>query len=640
MNTVENEHFKPFVPMDVEMAEANPVTLIMGIIFTMVFSVANVYLGLKTGLTIAAAIPGSILVTGLLKSLFKRNSILEANLVASMGAVGESIASGIIYTLPAIIIWGQHLTAFSIGLMTVIGGILGIMFVVPFREYLIVEEHGKLIFPESVAVAEILTNATKGGDGLKVVMRGMCAGGIFKFIGGGLGIFNEDPLWMVNKLSTAFGMSAVASLIGVGFIVGLEVALFMLAGAILAWFGFIPIIKFIGAHSTTAIFPGPIPISQMTPMDIWSYYLRYIGAGAVATGGFISLIRSIPAIINSFKEAIKGLKSEKETGHIERQYIDTPLTWVIAIAVAAFLIIWFVPMISGLPHLGPIAAFLVVLLAFFFGVVSARMCGTVGASNNPVSGMSIACLLVIATVIKLTGIGGGANTAKVLAIIACGIAAVSISVSGGASQSLKHTYLIGGTPKKIEWAMYLGIVFAAFSSGEVILMLNKAFVLGSDKAPAPQAGLMRMLSEGVMTGNIPWTLVLIGVVIGIVIFLLNLPVLAIALGFYLPIGLSTTMVIGALIRLLVEKQFKKPSVAKKRVDKGILLSSGIVAGDALIGILIAGLITAGKDLSFVGKNIGAITRNPWLSLVFIIIISVYVYIEVISGKAEDEESYE
>lgn len=640
MNTEEHTHFKPFIPMDVDLPEANVITLVMGIIFTIVFAVANVYLGLKTGLTVAAAIPGSILASGLLKALFKRNSILEANLVASMGGVGESIASGIIYTLPAILIWGKNLTPLSIGIITVLGGLLGIMFVVPFREYLIVEEHGKLIFPESVAVSEILINANKGGDGLKVVMKGILSGGIFKFIGGGLGIFNEDPIWIVSKLSTSFGISAVASLIGVGFIVGLEVAIFMFAGALLGWFGFIPIIKFIGAHSTTAIFPGPIPISQMSSIEVWSYYLRYIGAGAVATGGFISLIKSIPAIINSFREAMKGLKAEKESGHVERQYIDTPLTWVIAISIAGFLIAWFLPIIPNLPSLGPVVAFLVVLLAFFFGVVSARMCGTVGASNNPVSGMTIACLLVIATVIKVLNVGGGADTSKVLAIVAAAIAAISISVSGGASQSLKHTYLIGGTPKKVEWAMYLGIVFAAFSSGEVILMLHKAFVLGSDKAPAPQAGLMRMLSEGVMTGNIPWTLVLIGVAFGIFIFLLKLPVLAIALGFYLPIGLSSSMLIGALIRVLVERVFKKNGEAKQRVEKGVLLTSGVVAGDALIGILIAGLITTGHDLSHIGQSLGAFSKNPWIALVFVIIISIYIYYEIASGKLDKNEKYE
>lgn len=636
----EKKEFKPFVPMDVDLPEANGVTLIMGILFTVVFAVANVYLGLKIGLTIAAAIPGSILATGLLKILFKRNSILEANLVASMGAVGESIAGGIIFTLPAIIIWGENLTFVSIGMITILGGILGIVFVVPFREYLIVEEHGKLIFPESVAVAEILTNANQGGDGLRTVMKGMCAGGIFKFIGGGFALFNEEPIWAIPKLSTAFGLNAVASLIGVGFIVGLEVAIFMFAGALLAWFGFIPIIKFIGMHVATPIFPGPIPIADMAPIQIWSYYLRYIGAGAVAAGGFISLIKSIPAIINSFKEAMKGLKAEKLEGKIERQCIDTPLSWVIGISVAGFLMAWFYPMIPGLPHLGPLVAFLVVLLSFFFGVVSARMCGTIGASNNPVSGMTIACLLLLATIIKITNLGGNPDASKVLAIVAAGIACVSIAVSGGTAQSLKHTYLIGGTPKKIEWSMYLGLIFAAFASGEVVLLLNKAFVLGSEKAPAPQAGLMKMISEGVMTGNIPWTLVIIGAIIGFVIFLVKLPVLAIALGFYLPIGLSSSILLGAVLRVIIEKKFKKNGEAKSRSEKGVLLSSGIVAGDALIGILIAAVITTGHDLSFVGKGLGSITKNPWVSLLFMGIMCIYVLIEISRGKSSKEEGFE
>ncbi|MGL6114352.1 OPT family oligopeptide transporter [Cetobacterium sp. SF1] len=634
------EQFKPFVPMDVDLPETNGVTLILGIIFTVIFAMANVYLGLKVGLTIAAAIPGSILATGLLKIIFKKNSILEANLVASMGAVGESIAGGIIFTLPAIIIWGEDLSFVSIGMITVLGGILGIMFVVPFREYLIVEEHGSLIFPESVAVAEILTNANQGGDGLKTVIKGMGAGGLFKFLGGGIALFNEEPIWQIGKLSTAFGMNAVASLIGVGFIVGLEVAIFMFSGALLAWFGFIPIIKFIGANAPTAIFPGPIPISEMAPIQIWSYYLRYIGAGAVATGGFISLIKSVPAIINSFREAMKGLKAERELGHVERQDIDTPLSWVIGISVAGFVMAWFYPMISGMPSLGPLVAFLVVLLSFFFGVVSARMCGTIGASNNPVSGMTIACLLVLATVIKVTNLGGNPDVSKVLAIVAAGIVCVSIAVSGGTAQSLKHTYLIGGTPKKIEWCMYLGLIFAAFASGEVILLLNKAFVLGSEKAPAPQAGLMKMISEGVMTGNIPWTLVLIGVVFGIVVFLLKLPVLALALGFYLPIGLSSGILVGAILRVIIEKMFLKKGESKSRVEKGVLLSSGVVAGDALMGILLALIITTGHDMSSIGQSLGSFAHSPWVSLVFIIILSLYVLYEISTGKSSKEKGYE
>jgi len=630
-------HFKPFVPMNKELPESNKITIIMGISFAILFAAANVYLGLKTGLTIAAAIPGSILGTGLLKLLFKKNSILEANLVASMAAVGESIAGGIVFTLPAIIIWGQNLTAVQIGVITMLGGLLGTLFIVPFREYLIVEEHGKLLFPESVAVAEILINANEGGDGLKTVFKGIGLGGVFKFLGGGIAIFSEEPMWAIPKLGTAFGLNAVASLMGVGFIVGMEVAMYMFAGALLAWFGFIPLVAFLGKFTPVAIFPGPAPISELVPIQIWSYYIRYIGAGAVAIGGFISLIKSAPAIINSFTQAMKGLKGEKSEKHTERQNIDTPLTWVIGGAVTVFLIVWFVPIVKGIPALGFLPALLVVFFAFFFGVVSARMCGVAGASNNPVSGMTIASLLVMATVIKLTGVGGGADTAKVMAIIAAGIVCVSIAVSGGVSQSLKHTYIIGGTPKKVEWSMYLGLIVAAFSAGGVILLLHKAFGLGTQQAPAPQAGLMRMLSEGVMTGNIPWTLVIIGVIIGIFIFLLGLPILPIALGFYLPIGLSASILIGAIVRALVDKKYKNTKESEERAEKGVLLSSGIVAGDALVGILIAGFITAGIDLTSVGKKLGAISGSPWTALVFIFIVCIYIYMNVISGKVETKE---
>lgn len=630
-------HFKPFVPMNKEIPESNSITIVMGILFAILFAAANVYLGLKTGLTIAAAIPGSILGTGLLKLLFKKNSILEANLVASMAAVGESIAGGIVFTLPAIIIWGHNLTPIQIGVITMLGGLLGTLFIVPFRQYLIVEEHGKLLFPESVAVSEILINANEGGKGLKTVFKGIGLGGVFKFLGGGLAVFSEEPSWAIPKLGTAFGLNAVASLMGVGFIVGLEVAKYMFAGALLAWFGFIPLVTFLGHVTPVAIFPGPKPISELVPIQIWSYYIRYIGAGAVAIGGFISLIKSAPAIINSFSQAMKGLKGEKIKGQRERQNVDTPLTWVIAGAVAVFLIVWLVPIVNGIPALGFLPALLVVFFAFFFGVVSARMCGVAGASNNPVSGMTIASLLIIATVIKITGVGGGADTSKVMAIIAAGIVCVSIAVSGGVSQSLKHTYIIGGTPKKVEWGMYFGLIFSAFAAGGVIILLHRAFGLGTQQAPAPQAGLMRMLSEGVMTGNIPWTLVIIGVAFGVFIYLLGLPVLPIALGFYLPIGLSASILIGAIVRAIVDKKYKNSDEAEERSEKGVLLSSGIVAGDALVGILIAGLITAGVDMTGISKNLGAIAQSPWTSLVFILIVCVFIYVNVVNGKVEKKE---
>jgi putative OPT family oligopeptide transporter len=635
-----NEHkknFKPFVSMDTVMSETTVVSIGLGILFAVIFAASNVYLGLKTGLTIAAAIPASILGTGLLKGIFKKDSILEANLVAATAAVGESIAGGIIFTLPAIIIWGHDLSATSIAIITILGGLIGMLFVVPFREYLIVEEHGVLMFPESVAAYEILVNANKGGEGFKTVLKGLGVGGIFKFMSGGLGLWTEGPSWAIAKLGTAFGFSAVASLMGVGFIVGTGVAILMFAGAFFAWFGLIPLIKFIGMGVTSPIFPATQLISEMSAGDIWSNYIRYIGAGAVAAGGFISLAKSAPAIINSFKNAMSGLGAGNDgVNKAERQHIDTPLTFVGAGAIAVFLIVWLVPLSTGIPKVGMLVSLLVVFFSFFFGVVSARMCGIMGASNNPVSGMTIASLLVIASVIKVSGVNP--ELGKIMAIIAAGTVCVSIATSGGVAQSLKHTYLVGGTPKKIEWTMFAGLVVASFAAGGVVLMLHKAFGLGSADVPAPQAGLMKMLSEGVMTGDIPWTLVIVGVVIGIMIDLLGLPILPIALGLYLPIDLSAAILTGALVRTFVEKKFKANKKEEKgRVEKGILLCSGLVAGDALIGILIAGFITFGKDLSSFGAKFGAITQNPTLGFIMFILLGAWIFLQVISGKSSDEE---
>jgi len=633
----EKKHqFKPFVSMGTAMSETTVVSIAVGILFAIIFAASNVYLGLKTGLTISAAIPASILGTGILKAVFKRDSILEANLVASVAAVGESIAGGIIFTLPAIIIWGHDLNTLSIGIITILGGLIGTLFVIPFREYLIVEEHGVLMFPESVAAYEILVNANKGGEGFKTVLKGLGMGGAFKFLSGGLGIWSEGPTWVIAKLGTAFGFSAVASLLGVGFIVGTGVAILMFSGAFLAWFGLIPLIKFIGAGATSPIFPSTQLISEMSAIAIWSKYIRYMGAGAVATGGFISLVKSAPAIISSFKEAIKGLKAEKTAHNIERQHIDTPLTFVGAGAIAVFLIVWLLPLSTGIPKVGFIVSLLVIFFSFFFGVVSARMTGIMGASNNPVSGMTIASLLVIASVIKASGVDP--ELGKIMAIIAAGVVCISIATSGGVAQSLKHTYLVGGTPKKIEWAMFAGLVVSAFAAGGVVLMLHKAFGLGSSDVPAPQAGLMKMLSEGVMTGDIPWVLVIIGVVIAIVINFLGLPILPIALGLYLPIQLSTAILTGAIVRQFVDMKFKESKTEQKgRIEKGILLSSGLVAGDALIGILIAVFITLGKDLSSFGAKFGAITQNANIGIIIFFALAIWIYAQVVSGKASDEE---
>lgn len=577
---VKGEDYIPFISTTEVIPEATGYSIIMGIIFAIIFAAANTYLGLKVGLTISAGIPGAILATGLLKSIFRRNSILEANYVASLAAVGESIAGGIIFVLPAIILIGFNLSLSTVALVTVIGGIMGVYFITPVRKYLIVQEHGNLIYPESMAQAEVLVNANQGGQGFKSVLKGLGVGLGYKVLSGGLGLWNETASYtIVAYQGTMIGMDTLASLLGVGFIVGTGTSILMFAGSVVAWLGLIPLIKFFGVFAPTPIFPSTMLISEMSAPQIWSNYIKYIGAGAVAMGGFISLARSLPTIITSFKEAMGGFgKGEKS---YDRTNEEAPIIWVLAAAIFGFLLTWLVPSIGA----GPVGAILAVFFSFFFSVVSARMVGVIGASNNPVSGMTIATLLVIASVYKAMGATGTEGMRTVL--LAAGIVCVAIAVGGGVAQSLKATYVLGGSPKKIQHGMFISLAIASFMAGATVLLLHNAYGIGSEQVTAPQATLMRLIAEGIMTGQLPWTLVIIGAIIALFCAFAGLPILPVALGIYLPISLNSAIFFGGIIRKLVEIRFiKDESDLDLAVERGTLIASGLVAGDALTGIII------------------------------------------------------
>lgn len=577
---IRGEDYIPFIPTTEVMPEATGYSIIMGVIFAVVFAAANTYLGLKVGLTISAGIPGAILATGLLKSIFRRNSILEANYVASLAAVGESIAGGIIFVLPAIILIGFNLSLITVALVTVIGGIMGVYFITPVRKYLIVQEHGNLIYPESMAQAEVLVNSNQGGQGFKSVLKGLGVGLGYKVLSGGLGLWNETATYtIVAYQGTMIGIDTLASLLGVGFIVGTNTSILMFAGSVVAWLGFIPLIKFFGALAPEPIFPSATLISEMSATQIWSNYIKYIGAGAVAMGGFISLAKSLPTIISSFKEAMGGFgKGGKAKDRINE---EASIMWVFVAALLGFLLTWFVP---GL-NVGPVGSVLVVFFSFFFAVVSARMVGVIGASNNPVSGMTIATLLVIASVYKAMGAAGTEGMRVVL--LAAGIVCVAIAVGGGVAQSLKATYIIGGSPRNVQHGMFISLAVASFMAGATVLLLNSAYGIGSEQVTAPQATLMRLIVEGIMTGRLPWTLVIIGAVIALFCALAGLPILAVALGIYLPISLNSAIFFGGLIRKFVEIKFKENEANRDdAVERGTLIASGLVAGDAITGIII------------------------------------------------------
>ncbi len=618
---IKGDDYIPFVPTSEVMPETTGYSFIIGILFACMFAAANTYLGLKVGMTISAGIPGAILGIGLLKAVFKRNSILEANFVASLSAMGESIAGGIIFVLPALILLGFGLSIIQVAIVTVVGGIMGVFFITPLRRFLIVEEHGELVFPEAMAAAEVLVAGSAGGSGFRTVLTGIGAGGIYKFIAGGLGFWPESASYTFTRYQgTQIGVDALASLLGVGFIIGTKSSALMFGGGVIAWFAMIPMISFIGTGLATPIFPGTIPISEMSAGEIWSNYIRYIGTGAVATGGIISLVTSLPAIVSSFKQSLAGIGA-KNGGKVDRMNVEAPLLWVVGAAAFGFLATWLVPVIGG----GLLGGASALIFSFFFAVVSARMVGIIGASSNPVSGMTIATLLVVTTLLKITGVVGdeGIKTALLIAGVVC----VAIAVAGGTAQSLKTTFIIGGNPKKVQTGMFIALAVASVVAGGVVLLLDKAYGIGTPQVAAPQASLMKLIVEGIMTAQLPWTLVLVGAAIAIFCALASIPILPVALGIYLPISLSAPVLIGGIIRKIVEAKFKENEERKAgSVERGILLASGLVAGDALIGILIAALAVLEVNIGIGATLFPALAESSLFSFIMFIALGTWVYI--------------
>jgi len=610
--------YVPYVPTSEVMPEITGYSILMGIVFALLFAAANTYLGLKVGMTISAGIPGAILAIGLLKNLFKRNNILEANVVSALAAMGESIAGGIIFVLPALILLGFGLGITTIVIVTLIGGLLGVFFITPVRRYLIVEEHGTLIYPESMAAAEILVTGTEGGGGFRTILMGMTVGAAFKLLAGGFSVWSEQASYTIKSYQgTIVSVDTIASLMGVGFIVGTKTSSMMFGGSIIAWLALIPLLKLFGSGMAQPLYPSTVPVAQMDANAIWSNYIRYVGAGAVAAGGFISLARSLPTLVSSFKQAAGGM-GKGESGRVTRMNHEAPLTWVIGAAVLGFLLVWLVPVVGG----GLVGGLMAVVFSFFFAVVSGRMVGLIGASNNPVSGMTIAALLIATTVLKLMGNTG--NHGMTTALMIGGVICIAIAVAGGTAQSLKTTFIIGGNPRNVQVGMFIALAVASLAAAGTLMMLNTAYGIGSQAVPAPQATLMKMIVQGIMTAKLPWTLVAVGAALALFCFLAGLPILAIALGIYLPIGMTAAVFAGGIIRNLVESRAKQ-ATHEAAVDKGILLASGIVAGDALMGIVVGLFAALQINIAFGARLFPAVARNSLLSLIMFVLLGTWMY---------------
>lgn len=594
---MEQEKFKPYIPADKILPEITVTSVIMGILLAVIFGAANAYLGLRVGMTVSASIPAAVISMGVIRILMRKNSVLESNMVQTIGSAGESLAAGAIFTLPALFLWArdgimEKPNLLEIMLITLCGGLLGILFMVPLRKALIVKEHYNLPYPEGTACAEVLLAGEKGGSGAGKVFWGMGLAAIFKFVVDGLKVIPSTISLNLKSLKTQVSADIYPALLGVGYICGPKIAAYMLAGGVLGWLVMIPAIVSFGGE--TILFPGTETIAEIFAKEgasgIWSNYIRYIGAGAVAAGGIISLVKSLPLIFTTFRDALKGLSGKQETS-TARTDKDLNIRFILIGLLVMILAVWLIPAIP----VTLVGAVIVVVFGFFFATVSSRMVGLVGSSNNPVSGMTIATLLIAAMLLKITGdmgshgMQGAIAIGSIICIVAC--------MAGDTSQDLKTGYLLGATPKKQQIGEIIGTIFSALAIGGVLYLLDAAWGFGSTELAAPQATLMKMIVEGVMSGNLPWILVFIGVFIAVAVELLGIPVLPVAIGLYLPISLSSCIMIGGIMRLLVEKKMKKRPEEERKdaVSNGILFSSGMIAGEGLIGVMLAIFAVFGLD---------------------------------------------
>lgn len=638
----EKETFKPYISADRTLHEMTPLSIIVGIILAIVFGAANAYLGLRVGMTVSASIPAAVLGMGVYRLCRKKDTILESNMVQTIGSAGESLAAGAIFTMPALFLWAQEEGTkmpgiMEIALIALIGGLLGICFMVPLRKALIVKEHGTLPYPEGTACAEVLLAGEKGGANASVVFLGMGIAAFFKFIVDGLKVVSSAVTVTVQKIHGEISAQVYPALVSVGYICGFKIASYMFAGGILGWLVLIPMIYLFGADTT--LFPASVSVHELWEQagasGIWSSYIRYIGAGAVATGGIVSLIKSLPLIVRTFADAMKGLKGSGKQANELRTEKDLKMSVVLIMLAILIVAIAVTPIIP----IDVIGAIVIVIFGFFFATVSSRMVGLVGSSNNPVSGMAIATLLATTVLLKATGHTGMSGMTAAIAIgsVICIVAAMA----GDMSQDLKTGYILGATPVKQQYGEMIGTVVSAVTIGFVLYLLNAAWGFGTPELSAPQATLMKMIVEGVMGGNLPWTLVFIGVFIALVVELLGIPVLPFAIGLYLPIELSSCIMIGGVLRWALEKKkYKSGEQKESAISNGVLCCSGMIAGEGLIGILLAVFAVVkvnGRSLAEYIDLSGSVNLGQIGALVVLVLVILSILKFTIWNKKVDKE---
>lgn len=597
--------FKPYVAPGQQMRDLNVKTALLGVILGAVFGSANAYLGLRVGLTISTAIPlavVSVAILRLLQPVFGKPTILECNISQTAGSASSSLASGIIFTIPALFIWGYSPSLLQITGLAICGAVTGILLMIPLRPFLIVKEHKNLPYPEGTAAAEVLIAANEGGSTAKNVFMGLGVGAVYKSL---YSLFHLWPETIGLKIplvrKALVELSASPALLGVGYILGRRIGAIMVGGGLLSWVIIIPFIAY--RYGDTAIAattldylhskgldPSITTIGQLSPGKIWDAYIRIIGAGAVAAGGIITVIKSIPTMADSLRVGLSELRSSaaqlKEAKLRTEQ--DLSIKWVIGGVTLVIAAVTFIPGIIG-EHTFLVMRFFsalaIALFAFCFVTVSSRIVGMIGVSSNPTSGMVIVTLLGVGIVFAL--LGWTDLTGKITALTIGTIVCVAASIAGDISQDLKSGFLLGATPRKQQSVELIGAVGAALFVCLSVIYLGKAYGFGSDALPAPQAMLMKTVLDGVLGGNLRWDLVGVGAGFAVLMFIVRIPPLPFAVGMYLPLETMTPVFVGGLLRHYVDSHFQQKGAEEQGKDQGVLLSSGFIAGEGMMGVVIA-----------------------------------------------------
>jgi putative OPT family oligopeptide transporter len=606
--------FKPFISAEQQLPELTIKAIIPGVFLGIIFGVATVYLGLKVGLTVSASIPIAVLAISFFKKWGKA-TILESNMVQTIGSAGESVAAGVVFTVPALLFLEggrQYFEYFQIFVLALIGGFLGVLFMIPLRRALIVKEHGNLPYPEGTACADVLIAGEKGGDLAGKVFLGLGIAFMYKAAMSIFGLWKEVPALIFKKQSAlpngTINGEITPELLGVGYIIGPRIAGVMVAGGVLSWLVLIPLITLIGEGLTVPFAPETVKlISNMSPDEIWSKYIRYIGAGAVTFGGIITLIKSLPTIVNAFRDSLKDFKlqgkSNERSSTIPRTEKDLPLYFVLIGSVILLVLMMVLP---NLPT-NFFSALLILVFGFFFVTVSSRIVGLIGSSSNPVSGMTIATLM--ATALIFLGIGWTDSAYQSVALVVGSMVCIAAANAGATSQDLKTGYLLGATPWRQQIGLLIGVLASVVAIGFTLLLLERTLGIGEATAahpnplPAPQATLMATVIKGLLDQQLPWGLVIAGMGIAAMVELCGISSLAFAVGAYLPLSTTSPIFMGGLIKLIADKLNKKKDDSE--IGPGALFSSGLIAGGALTGILVA---------IFMGTNLGNDAQGNPVSL--------------------------